>query len=317
MIGKAMNNEPLVSILTPCYNVEKYLPQCLDSIIYQTYKNIQIVLIDDGSKDDTWNIMQEYAAGDSRIEIYHQENQGVAATRNNLIDKVKGEYVLFVDSDDWIEFDMIEFLVGKAICNNADIAMCKLVINDTKVNQDYSEAVYDKDTTIRKFLLHKDLRGSLCIKLVKSVLLSGIQFNSNISYGEDALLCWHFFQNADIVVDSSKELYHYRMNAQSICHSIFNHKKLSGHYAWEQICNETKEWWPQYFNISQARHCVEDCLLLRDAAHSNYQNKDDIKLLQKTIRDLRHTLNDVDITSNKMKMFAFLASHSYWIASKI
>ena len=125
-----MNNKFTVSILIPCYNVKVFFPKCIDSIINQTYRNLQIVLIDDGSEDNTWIVMQAYAAKDDRIEIYHQENQGVASTRNNLLDKVKGDYVLFVDSDDWCELDMVDFLINKAIANDADIVTCSVVKND-------------------------------------------------------------------------------------------------------------------------------------------------------------------------------------------
>lgn len=309
--------KPLVTILSPCYNVEKYLPKCLDSITNQTYPNLQIVLIDDGSKDGTWNIMQKYAIKDPRIEIYHQDNQGVSATRNHLLKKIKGDYVLFVDSDDWCELDMVEFLLCKAVDHNAEVSMCKLTFNDTQVQSKFIEDIYDKDTTIKEFLYHKDLRGSLCVKLIQSDLFDGLSFDTHISYGEDALFCWHIFQKVNIIINTTKELYHYRMNDQSLCHSIFDHRKLSGHYAWEKICGEVNKLWPQYINIAQARHCVDDTLLLRDAAHCKYNKKDDIKMLQKTIKELRHTLNEVNITSTKMKVYAFLASHSYWLAGKL
>ena len=113
-----------VSILSPCYNVEKYISQCLDSIIQQTYKNLQIILVDDGSTDNTLAILNQYASLDSRIEVHHQENKGVATARNELLSKVKGDYVLFVDSDDWIELDMVEFLIAKVTEENAEVAVC-------------------------------------------------------------------------------------------------------------------------------------------------------------------------------------------------
>lgn len=312
-----MFNYPIVSILLPCYNVEAYLPKCLDTVLAQTYTNLQIVLIDDGSKDGTWQVMQEYAAMDARIEIYHQENQGVAATRNHLLEKIKGDYVLFVDSDDWIELDMVEFLLSKLTSNDADVAMCGNVINDDKVKAEHSEKIYDRETTIREFLFHNELRGSLWNKLVKTSLLHNLNFHCGISYGEDALFCWHFFQNMQRLVLTDKELYHYRMVNNSLCHSSFGPKKLSAHYAWLQICDETSKWWPQYLNIAQARHCIEDILLLRDAAHCHYQNTDEIRMLQNTIKQYRHTLNEVDITSNNMKLYAFIASYSFWFAGKI
>lgn len=157
-----MNNNPLVSILSPCYKVEKYLPKCLDTIIGQTYSNLQIVLIDDGSKDGTWDIMQKYAAKDSRIEIYHQENQGVAATRNNLLDKVKGDFVLFVDSDDWMELTMVESLLAIHKQSDADIVVCDMVKNDNTPNlSDRSYTSYNQKQIVKAFLEHTWLNGSL------------------------------------------------------------------------------------------------------------------------------------------------------------
>ena len=311
-----MSEHPLVTILSPCYNVEKYLPKSLDSVIGQTYQNLQIVLIDDGSKDDTWTIMQKYAAKDNRVEIYHQDNQGVANTRNNLLNKVRGDYVLFVDSDDWIEFDMVEFLVNKASEYKADVAMCGNVINDEPLSTSYTEEILFKNEAIERFLYHKELRGSLWNKLIAASLLNNVRFNCRISFGEDALFCWHFFQNATKFVMTDKQLYHYRMVETSLSHSLFGHKKLSGHFVWDQICKETAQWYPKYIYIAEARHCIEDVLLLRDAAHSGYTNKNDIEMLQKSIRDNWHTLNKVKITSINMNLYAFVASRSYWFASK-
>ena len=142
-------NNPLVSILVPVYNVEAYLPQCLDSLLGQTYSHLQIVLIDDGSSDNSWTIMQQYAAQDSRIEIYHQENQGVATTRNHLLEKIKGDFVLFVDSDDWVELDMVEFLVGKATENQADVVTCGNVINDGIPPTVYTEEFWPQEKVIK------------------------------------------------------------------------------------------------------------------------------------------------------------------------
>lgn len=310
-------NKPLVSILIPVYNTEDYLPKCLDSIVNQTYSNLQVVIIDDGSKDRSLSIAQKYAKQYPYIEVYHQENQGVASTRNNLLDKVKGDYVLFVDSDDWCELDMVEFLVDKSINFNADVTICSNVINDAPVDLSYIEYPLDKNEIIKKFLFHKELRGSLCNKLVKSSLLHNLKFRTDVSYGEDALFCWHFFLKSNIVYVTTKELYHYRMNANSICHSSFSKKKLSGHFVWQQICMETATWYPQFLNIAQARHCIEDILLLRDAAHCKYKNKKDIEMLQRTVRNTRKYLNKVDITSSRMKLYAIISSYSYWLSSKI
>lgn len=308
-------NNPIVSILVPVYNVEAYLPQCLDSLVGQTYPHLQIVLIDDGSTDGSWRVMQQYAGRDERIEIYHQENQGVGATRNHLLDKIKGDYVLFVDSDDWVELDMVEFLLGKASENNADVVTCGNVINEAPVAAQYCQKVLSRNEAIERFLYHIEFRGSLWNKLVRTSLLHNCRFHCGISLGEDALFCWHFLQYANNVLFTDRQLYHYRMNEGSICHSTFGPKKLSAHYAWEQICDETARWWPQYLSISDARRCITNILLLRNAVKSGYVNMIDIQMLQKTITKLLPSLFLVkNITTYRMRFYALLISCNYRFA---
>lgn len=274
----------LVTILIPCYNVEQFLPSCLDSILNQSYNNLQIVLIDDGSKDNTWEVMQKYANIDNRIGIYHQDNKGVASTRNNLLEKIHGDFVLFVDSDDWIEPEMVQFLVDKANQYEADVVTCGMVINDSTPSSIYSERLLDRTEIIKKFLLHKELKGSLCNKLVKTCLLHNLSFEASIGYGEDALFCWHIFLKTDKLVLSDKQLYHYRMNNDSISHNKFGNQKITGHKVWQTITEDTIKAWPQFTNIAQARWGMESMYLLRQAGQSRYKKDKAIIELQKTVR---------------------------------
>ncbi|MBQ5852329.1 MAG: glycosyltransferase family 2 protein, partial [Lachnospiraceae bacterium] len=101
----------MISIVVPVYNVEKYLERCVDSLINQTYENIEILLIDDGSKDNSGQMCDEYANKDSRITVYHKENGGLSDARNYGMDRAKGEYIIFIDSDDYVEPNMMEFLI--------------------------------------------------------------------------------------------------------------------------------------------------------------------------------------------------------------
>lgn len=314
---QSSNRTMKVSILIPCYNAEAYLAQCLDSIKNQTHQNLQIVLVDDGSQDDTLAIAEEYAATDSRIEVYHQENRGVSSARNVLLSKIKGDYFLFVDSDDWIELDMVEFLVSKATEHNADASMCGMFVNNTPLKADFTEYLLSREDCIEKFLFHNELRGSLWNKLVKTSLLHNARFHCGISYGEDALFCWHLLQNVQQVVMTDRQLYHYRMNDASISHSTFGSKKISGHQVWTYLCKETEQLYPEFIDIARARFCVETTLLLRDAAHCGYKEKNNVKMLQNTIKKYWNCLNKVKITSIKMRIYAFLACRSYWLASKI
>lgn len=274
-----------VTILIPVFNVEAFLPLCLDSLLNQTHRDLQIVLIDDGSKDNSFEVMKQYAVKDQRIEIYHQENQGVATTRNNLLEKVKGDYVLFVDSDDWIELDMVEFLVGKALSTKSSVVTCSMVINDDAFDRTvYKEEIWEQPKAVREFLRHETFRGSLWNKLVLSSLLHNLRFHCGISYGEDALFCWELLQNASRVLVTDKILYHYRMNVDSISHQSFGDKKLTGHEVWRIINEECEKWWPQYLDIAQARWGMEDMYLLRQAGQSNYPYNDAIRQLQQTVK---------------------------------
>ena len=107
-------NEPLISVIVPVYNVEKYLPQCLDSIKNQTYTNLEIILVDDGSTDSSESICEDYAKSDSRIKLYHKENGGLSDARNYGIERASGQYFTFIDSDDYITKDYVSYLLELA-----------------------------------------------------------------------------------------------------------------------------------------------------------------------------------------------------------
>lgn len=312
-------DHPLVSILIPVFNVADYLSQCLDSVLAQTYRQLQIVLVDDGSTDQSLALCQAYAQKDNRVEVYHQKNGGVASARNCLLSHIRGDFFLFIDSDDWLELDMVEYLVSFQQESSAEITTCGIAhdsIIPTSILSD-NRIVLSQPEAVKLFLFHKIFRGSLWNKLFKYSILNQDRFNVQISYGEDALFCWHLLQKSYHVAFSNRPLYHYRMNENGISLGGFGPKKMSAHLVWSHICAETYSTWPQYFAIAQARHCIEDTLLVRDAAHSHYQNIEDIRKLQLTIRKLRFALNKVEITSIKMKLYTLIAAYSYHLAGKI
>ena len=115
---------PKVSIIVPVYNVEKYLCQCLESLVHQTLTDIEIICVNDGSTDNSLGILNKYAQLDSRIKVFSQKNQGVSSARNLGLEKVNGEYITFVDSDDWIELNACEILYNTAQERNTDILLC-------------------------------------------------------------------------------------------------------------------------------------------------------------------------------------------------
>lgn len=306
-------NKPLVSILIPVYNTEEFLPKCLDSIVNQTYSNLQVVIIDDGSKDASLNIAQKYAKKYPCIEVYHQENQGVASTRNNLLDKVKGDYVLFVDSDDWCELDMVDFLINKAIANNADIVTCSMVKNDEPFVSDiFLEEIWDQEKAVLEFLRHKIFNGSLCNKLIKTSLLHNLRFHCGIFYGEDALFLWEVLQNVNSIVVTNKVLYHYRMNNNSLSHLSWTpDKKGTGSIVWKTITDETKILWPQYYTISKARYAIEDMWGLYYASLAKYPHDKNIEIRQRNIRRNLKLIRKSDLVSNNKIIASYILAYFY------
>lgn len=296
-----MESEPLVSILIPVYNVESFLRECLDSVVHQTYSNLQIVLVDDGSTDRSWDIMQAYAKIDTRIEIYHQTNKGVSATRNHLLEKVKGDYVLFVDSDDWIEANTIENCINEVKDKHIDI-----YIFNAKNN-----SILYQEEVIKLFLEHCEFRGMLWNKFIKRDLFQKHKFDEKICYGEDALMIWALLQNSPIVLLSNKQFYHYRIHDSNISKSSFNENKFSAYYVWRQICSEVESYWPQYQDIAHARYAIEMTLLLRDALNSKFDNLQIITCLRKIIIKYRRFIKKTNISSKKMRVYTYLISHFY------
>ena len=150
-----------ISIIIPIYNVEQYLPQCLDSIINQTYKNLEIILINDGSTDNSGKICDNYAKVDNRIHVFHKKNEGVTSARNLGLDKCTGDFIGFVDPDDFIELNMYEILYNEQQRTNADIVWCNYLLyysaNNQLLGEINSNIVYNLLNIKQKNKFYSDL----------------------------------------------------------------------------------------------------------------------------------------------------------------
>lgn len=302
---------PLVSILIPAYNVEPYLKECLESLVNQTHKILQIVIVDDGSTDQTGKICDEYAAKYPFVEVYHIPNGGVANARNVLLSKSKGEYVLFVDSDDWVELEMAEKLVNIAEEEQADMVTCSFS-HDNGAEEPQEKQVVGKQTLIKEFLRHKVITGSLWNKLIKKDIVDSLIFNPNIHYGEDALFIWQAIQKVNKIVFTRYPLYHYRHNPQSISHTTWSpDKKGTGHLVWEEICKDVARDYPNYLEIAQARFGLEDMWALFFASASNYPKDQEIDLRQRNIKELMPAIRKFNFDGKSKTYVAWLLSKWY------
>ena len=208
------NLEPNVSIAVPIYNTEKYLRQCLDSLINQTLSEIEIILVNDGSTDDSEAICLEYAQRDPRIVLVNKENGGLASARQAALKVAKGQYFCVCDSDDWVDTFMYECLFNKAIETGADIVMCDYWIEYSDGRQDSFS--YNKDIGDEPDLLDAALNNrlpcSMWNKLFKRDLFNrySLSWEQGINQGEDYLMCLKIFSHPVSMVYTPIKLYHYR-----------------------------------------------------------------------------------------------------------
>lgn len=232
------NFTPEISIIIPVYNVEKYLRRCVDSVLNQTFKNIEIILVNDGSKDNCGKICDEYKQQDSRVKVFHKENGGLSSARNSGLEIAKGQFIGFVDSDDWVASDMYEHLYNIITENECDIAKCDAQkvssSKDIRNNNDKAKIeILTKDEAI--FLLLKTSKMlPVWVRLYKAALFKDIRFPEG-RINEDLLSSYQLFSNCKkIVVSNSKKYYYFQGNV-SITRSGLGYKDFDYIYACDQI----------------------------------------------------------------------------------
>lgn len=214
-----------LSVIIPVYNVEKFLHRCVDSVLNQTYKNLEVILVDDGSPDNSGKICDEYAKSDSRVVVVHQKNGGLSAARNAGMDIATGYYVAFLDSDDYISCDMYSEMIEKLEDNNLDIISCnvyvvkgKKLIGNAGNNQ---TDIFDHDEIIVKALLDFDVAATN--KVYRKHVIENVRFPNGRKF-EDTATVYLFFNNANKVGHINKSYYYYYRNPNSITQTSFNAK---------------------------------------------------------------------------------------------
>lgn len=213
---------PLVSIIIPIYNVEQYLRRCLNSIAEQTYTNIEIILIDDGSSDGSLKICNEYADKDSRFTVIHKENGGLSSARNVGLSTCNGEYISFVDSDDWVSINYIKNLLKIIHLNKADIAIAENIKTFGQLHLPHKQVTLttfsSKEALRQLFCQNQSAFIISCGKLYKKELFSNLRFPIG-KYHEDEFTTYKLFYNSKKIVYTSEILYYYYQREGSIAHS--------------------------------------------------------------------------------------------------
>ena len=215
---------PEISVIVPVYNVEKWLPKCLDSILGQTYCDFELILVNDGSKDRSLEICNQYAQIDSRIIVIDKDNEGVSATRNIGIRNAHGKYICFVDSDDFVGPNYLSSLVNTRMKYNCPLVVSGMTLyfNGEKSEYKVKEALYDKSDFLQLFSSPDNsflLRGPCCKLFDRDIIQSkGLKFDLSINFGEDTIFVLQYCLYCDAVAFSNDVSYqYYRREGGLVC----------------------------------------------------------------------------------------------------
>lgn len=231
-----------VSVIIPVYNSEAYLSACIGSVINQTYKNLEIILVDDGSKDDSLKICNEYAGLDKRIKVFHQENRGVSSARNKGLKKMTGDYFTFLDSDDELKMNAIEFLLNDILLYKADMssAVKSKVSKDGNISciyDDHSLHVYSGTDMLKLSLEGERQTNSACAKLFHARFFRDIRFEEGKSINEDGFFLFQCYMLKPTVVQHNESVYLYYIRNASNSRNGFSEKYFDMLY----FCERKKE----------------------------------------------------------------------------
>lgn len=278
-----------ISVIIPVYNGEKYIKRCVESVKNQTFNNWEIILIDDGSKDKTGEICDKYVAEDARIKVIHKHNEGVSLARNIGIDKAKGDYVTFIDCDDWIDNNFFKEAAIFLEKNSMDILITGFVFNKNGISKNIfngkSEKIFSKQEMQTEFFKQDKFAWTVYDKFFKRDLIKKFKFDRHIKIGEDMLFCWHILNYAKKIGYLPLYKYHYDISASNTMTSKFSLKWFHGLKVKRYIYNQVKNTSRKLELLSRIVVVVEMVVLAKKANEiNNYKSKKIIQYLQRRIR---------------------------------
>lgn len=230
----------MISVIVPVYNVEEYLERCVNSLLGQSYKDIEILLIDDGSTDKSSEICDAYRQQDSRVRVFHKKNGGQSEARNLGLEKAKGKFLSFVDSDDYVSPDYLSSLYTMMVQKNADISICSYQKTKSDTIERY-DSITEFDTlllhseeTLENMLYRKGIDSYCCGKLYRKNLFDEIRFPVGELF-EDVKIMYKIYDRANLIAFNSAKLYFYYQRLGSTIHSDFSLRKMDQVFASEEV----------------------------------------------------------------------------------
>ena len=302
-----------ISVIVTIYNVEQYLRKCIDSILAQTHENFELILVNDGTPDNSLSICEEYAAKDNRIRIVNKENGGQASASNAGIEVATGDYIGFIDGDDWIEPNMYEVLLETADKYNSDIVQCCWVKVDPDgkkhyvCEQDIVEQ-YSSDDGLEELVQStgKTLNTSVCCKLFKKSTIGDIRF-PKLRACEDDEFVHKTIAVCNHVTCIGSPLYDYFNRENSISRSSFHVRYMALLPVQETICNILKDRIPEYYNIAQRVLCSKQFYILYQLnKHKEIENSKDLfnGVVKQILLNYESYMKNPCIGANKYMLYA-------------
>ena len=279
----------MISIIVPVYKVEKYIRRCVDSILSQTYQNTEVLLIDDGSPDSSGDICDEYAEKDIRVRVFHKENGGVSSARNLGLKEAKGDYIGFVDADDYISPNMYDTLIRVIEKEKSDIAICGYQKeNDNGSFEPYHKekinCLFSKEEMISNLLTNKFYSCSACIMLFNNETIKGLAFDERRKHNEDLLYIYEAMKRAESAAYTAEPYYYYCTNEGSASLSAFSDQTMDIVYISEYILQDIKNYMPQLYSLERREFMRNNITCAKLAVNSGYDNSVNLKHIQRNIR---------------------------------
>lgn len=299
-----MNDLPLINIIVPIYNVEKYLCKCVDSILSQTYTNLRVILVDDSSPDKCGEICDEYAKQDSRVLVIHRPNGGQSAARNSGLDALinsdlPGEYVAFVDGDDYVASDYIEFLYKLLGDNEADISQCGhyIVYSEKRMSEkstNNATVVIDKHQAIESLCYNGIYDVTVWNKLYKTSIFSEVRFPEGKIYEDTAISHLIAEKAVKIVVNMSSKYYYIQRYNSTANGVVFNQRKYQFIDAGDEMADYIILHYPELTKAANVKRVFVRLSTLSQMVNSNHYDKQRIEEMKRIVK--RHSL---DVLLNK------------------
>lgn len=318
--------EALISVIIPVYNKEKYLRKCLDSVLAQTYRNMEVLLIDDASSDKSGDICNEYAEKDKRITVISlKENRGVSHARNVGIDRAAGEFLCFVDADDYAEKDMLQGLYDNLIENRSDMSICGIdyigfgaytgkrpeeignivLSGENAVSCMINRRFFDIGSWGKLFVRHKVMR---------------CRFHEKVYCGEDILFLCQLFQYTQRVSVFSDKLYHYVCRSDSVTKGGFHKRQYSESLVYEYLCRKLGGKYPELLPLLEQKILAVNVRLAVNAVESrNMESREIYNYLKRFRKNIRSHMNRKALALFEYKkiaaetMLLYISAEAFWI----